>query len=365
MVYTQTEIVAALQGSGRTWEFRYERLSSAGVSLGDVNMTGVRVTHAALADQIKRTVQGVIAPATPFDYQSDRLRAHARLRMPDGGWNEWALGTFLLSTTQTARTASMPADPTPVTGYDLLQVVVEDSVTDRYIVAAATNYKTAIDTVLVGAGFPTNTVAVTSKTLPAAMEWEPGTTKLRIVNDLLSAINFTTLSMDPTGQPTAGPYVPPGDAAVLWSYSLDSASLVRPGTVTNLDLFRVPNVIVGYVSQPDRPPLRSVAVNDDPLSPLSTVRRGRSIVESLDQTTLGEVADQTTLDEKVAQRLDATSQQYETIEFSTGVMPQHDDSDVVTFDYGDGPYRYRETGWEMELRAGGVMKHTARRVVTV
>lgn len=365
MPYATNEIVAALRSSSREWDFRYERVSLGGSVIGSLDVTGAKITHAALADKIKRTFDGALTPDANFDYLTDRLRVYVRLRMLDGGWNEWAMGTFLLNTSKSARRASAPRSTIPVSGLDLLQILEEDSVLDRYVVAAGVNYGTAISTVLTSAGFATNTVTATTLLTPAAREWEPGTSKLRIVNDLLAAINYETLSMDPFGNPTAGPYEAPDVAPVLWAYALDTASLVRPGTVTALDLFSVPNVVVGFVSQPDRPTLRSVATNSSPTSPLSTVRRGRTIVKVLDSTAVQDVADQATLDAKVARALAETTQQYESIEFETGIMPLHNDADVVTFDYGEGALRYRETSWSLELRAGGVMTHTARRVVLV
>lgn len=365
MPYAQGEVVTALRAPSRTWGFRYERVAATGAVIGSVDVSDAKIKHAALADKIKRTFDGSLSPDANFDYLSDRLRAYVRLLMPDGQWNEWAMGTFLLTTAQTSRRATAPRQSQPVSGFDLLQVLEEDSVIDRYVVPAGTNYVTAIGTVLTSAGFATNTVAATSLVTPAAVEWEPGTSKLQIVNALLAAINYETLSMDPFGNPTAGPYETPDVANVLWAYALDSASLVRQGTSTVLDLFNVPNVFVGFVSQPDRPTLRSVITNSDPTSPLSTVRRGRSIVKVLDAQQTQDVADQATLDAKVARARDEATQQYESIEFSTGIMPMHDDSDVVTFDYGAGVNRYREVGWELELRAGGAMKHTARRVVLI
>lgn len=363
MPYSAAEITAALTASSRVWQFRYDRLDATNVYIGPLDMTGSSIAHAALADKIKRMFTGGLSPDATFNYSSDRMRVYVQLRMADGFWQEWPLGTFLLSTSATARSVSLPRGVVPVTGYDLLQVLVEDSFDDRWTIIAGSSIDTAVNTVLTSAGF--SFTPTSGKFLPATMEWPPGTPKLTIVNALLSAINYTTLSMDANGSPYAVPYLTPSDATVLWSYSLDTASLVRPGTTTTLDLFSVPNVIVGYVSQPDRPVLRSVAVNADPTSPLSTVRRARRIVRVLDQQEIGEVVDQATLDAKVSQVLAGSAQQYETIEFSTGIMPQHNDADVITLNYGAGANRYRETGWRIELKAGGVMTHSARRAVAV
>lgn len=362
MPYEGGDIVAALLSSSRTWDFRYERLYLDGTSVGPMTLSNVKVSHNALADKIKRTCTASIRADSGFDFLSDRMRIFARLKMFDGDWQEWPLGTFLLTTSQQARGAAMPREARPVTGYDLLQVLVEDSMLDRYVVDTATNYVTAVNAVLVSAGFPTSQITPTSMTLPAPLEWEPSTSKIKIVNDLLAAINYTPLSMTPLGVPISAPYVEPSAADVLWSYTLNTASLVQPGTLVELDLFNVPNRIVGVVSEPDRPPLVAVATNSAPTSPLSTVRRGRTISSTLTQT-IQQAPDLVTLQAIVDRTLAATAQQYERIEFDTGLMPIHNDGDVVLFDDGSGALRYRETSWDMELKPGGTMKHSARRTV--
>lgn len=362
MPYAGDEIAAALAASSRTWDFRFERLAKDGSTYGAAELARgtTKITHAALADKIKRSITGALNPDQAFDFLSDRLRVFTRLQMLDGDWQEWPLGTFLLASNETPRGTRLARETRGFTGFDLLQVLVEDCVIDRYVVASGTAVITAAATVLTSAGFTTNALATSALTLPAAMEWEPGTSKLQIVNDLLATINYKPLSMTPYGVPIAGPYVDPAAADVLWSYTLDTASLVRPGTRVTLDLFSVPNVVVGVLSEPERAPLVATATNSNPASPLSTVRRGRSIVQLIDSQ--GAV-DLTTLQAKVDRVLTEQGQQYESIVFDTGLMPFHDDGDVVLFDDGSGAVRYRETGWEMELRAGGVMRHNARRVV--
>lgn len=361
MAYTSADIKAALASSVRRWSFRYDRVQPDGTTDAvPLLMSKVTLTHNNLADKVRRTLSGGLHPDATFDFSSDRVRPVARLLMADGGWQEWALGTFLLSGSTT--TKGVPRGTRPVQGYDLSQIVAEDAFTSRYVVAAGTNYVAAVNTILTGAGFPTSSVESTTKTLPAAMEWEIGTSKQTAINALLSAIDYTPLTMTPYGVPTAGPYVAPEASFVAWEYRLDSASVVKPGLTSTLDLFGVPNVFVGVVSQPERPPLVSTYTNSDPSSVLSTVSRGRSIVSIVDA---GDVVDQATLDAKVARVGQAASSQYETVSFAGGLMPFHDNDTVCLIDYGEGGALYREHQWSAALEAGGEMQHEFRRMVQV
>ena len=58
-------------------------------------------------------------------------------------------------------------------------------------------------------------------------------------------------------------------------------------------MYGVPNVVIRYLDNPDGPPLRSIYKNDNPESIVSTVRRGRQIV---DVESVEDIADQDTLD---------------------------------------------------------------------
>jgi hypothetical protein len=126
----------------------------------------------------------------------------------------------------------------------------------------------------------------------------------------------------------------------------------------------VPNKIVLVRSNPDTPLLRSIAVNTNPASPTSTVRRGRTIVlVENEQSSVG----QAYMDFKAAALLLKASQIYETTEFETGFNPLHSGNDVYRLRFGPLALNssYVEQSWAMELKAGAKMKHVARRVVNI
>lgn len=362
---TAVELVAAT----RSWSFSYKAVSSDGLTeLRDLTVELCTVDNNDLADVAKRTCSVTLAASSPFDQLAELFRPYVTLRFASGGVATWCLGTFLLSSSTTRALAQAGSSSLPFVGYDRLLVLDEDKITDRFVCAAGATVTTQVGTVIDGAGLPSTGVVASALTLPAAMEWEPGTPKLKIVNDLLSAIGYRSLYADELGVPRAEPYVDPASAPVVWAYAADATSVILPDVDVTLDLFNVPNRWVAFVSEPDRPPLTSTYTNTNPASPTSTVSRARTIVEVVQlQQATGEAppVDQTTLDAKVLQLAQTASQVYTDAEFTTGMMPFHGSGEVFTLDVGDGPQRYREHTWSIDLRPGGTMKHRFRRVVAI
>lgn len=361
--YSADQARAALHAPNRTIRFRYELLNAQNQFKANlVTVESGRVGYNSLA-QIKRTASFNLQDDGSINFLSDRIKPYALLQMKDGGWTEWPLGVFIPTTPprKTDQTGTVFRD---IEAYDLLQVLVDDKVADRYTIAASANYIVEIKKLLDSAGITSQNLTATSKTLPAARDWDPGTTKLSIINDLLGAINYRSLWFDEHGIAIAQPYVTPEVRASEYTYRDDDSSVIFPEVQHSLDLFAVPNQWVLYVSEADRPALRSVYTNSSPSSSTSTVNRGRTIVAAPEQV---DAADQATLDALTQRRAFESSQVYESVEFETALMPFHSDSDVYTLEFSalGLSAKYSETEWEMELRAGGRMRHRIRRVVNV
>lgn len=283
-------------------------------------------------------------------------------REPDGrpGFVEWPLGVFLLATP--ARTlGETGVVQREVQAFDQLLVLMQDKVADRYSVNAGVKYTDAIDTLTFGLN---RAITPSSVTLSTAREWEPGTSKLRILNDLLAAINYESAWFDELGRLICRPYLSPADRTSEYTFA-DGQWSVRTGDAEQvLDLFDVPNRWVLVKSEADEAPLTSIYTNDDPSSPTSTVSRGRIIVDFRDNE---DAADQASLDAKAARYAFEASQIYERMTINTAVMPMCSNADVVTLGLPDLAVDAKYTGhtWEYDMRAGAVMKHTVRRVVAV
>jgi hypothetical protein len=275
------------------------------------------------------------------------------------GYVEWPQGVFLL-TSPTRKANDTGTITRDVDAYDQLLIYRDDVVTNRYAVMAGSVYTDAIEQ-LIGTQVDKN-ITRSSLTLPTTMEWEPGTPKLTIINALLNAINYESLFFDEYGTAVARPYVQPADRASEYEYSTDDKSVILPDAEQTLDLFSIPNSFTLVVSDPDRPPLTSTYVNNNPASVTSTVSRGRTIVQYLAEQT---APDQATLDAAARNAAYDASQVYESISFTTALMPIHSNADVYTLTYNDLGIsaKYAEQSWSMTLEAGSTMKHSCRRSV--
>jgi hypothetical protein len=280
----------------------------------------------------------------------------------DSRFAEWPLGVFLLSTPGRAIDASRTVTRS-IEAYDQLQALSDDLVVNRTTATSGDLYTTTITGLL--SGYAIN-VAPSTKALPASRDWEPGTSKLTIINDLCSSINYEGVFFDEYGTAVVRPYVSPADRATEFVYRDDADSVQMPEVTETIDLFGVANKWVLVVSDADRVALTSTVTNDDPASATSTVNRGRTIV---DFRTEQDAADQATLDDLVERIALEASQIYATVEFTTALMPFHSHSDVYTFAH-DGlvfEEKFNETSWELPLTVapGQDMRHSIRRVVNV
>lgn len=363
--HSDEEILAGIRGVGgsRRWTFRYELLDDSNVKIGDLdNVEAGAVEQNWLAD-IKRTAKFTIKETQYINYLSDRVKPWTRLHLPPYGtddWVEWPQGVFILSTPTRSVSAAGHVSR-EVEGYDLTQILLDDKVPTRYTVTAGTAYTTAVLALLPATG---TYITPSAATVPVALEWDPGTSKLKIVNDLLAAVNYNSLSVDEHGIFVVSPYQSPAVRAPEYTYGVTEDSIMLPAVDQTLDLFSIPNQWVLVVSEPDKPVTVGTYTNNDPGSPTSTVRRGRTIV---DFRTEQDAADQATLTAKAARLGFEASQIYEAIDFETGLNPLHSGNDIykivdprLLIDA-----TFVEQQWSMTFTAGAPMKHRARRVLSL
>ena len=351
----------------RRFTFRYELLDSSNAIVGDLDtVTEATVSQDWLAG-IKRKLSLTMRDGGTLqvDWLSDRIRPWVRLHLPpyaDEDWVEWPQGVFLLSSprrhTDDAGTVWRSVD-----GYDQLQLLSDELAIVRHVVMADSVYTTEVATILWAAGVTAVVRASASRT-PVDKEWDPGTSRLQVINELLAEINYQPLSFDELGNAIVQPYTAPSQRVEEWRYVDDESSLTLPQIDQEVDLFGIPNVWALVVSNPDQPPISAWYVNVNPASPTSTVRRGRYIT---DFRTEQNAADQAALDAKVARLAFEASQVYEHLSFSTGLMPIHSGNDVYRIVHGPLAVnaKFCETGWSMRLEAGAAMTHKARRVVAL
>lgn len=363
--YTDQDVRTALQKPVREWSFRYELLDVDNTKLRELNnVTSCSIDYNSLAD-IKRTAKFLIDDKEDIDFLSNRIKPYIRLKMPpktgvENEYVEWPQGVFLLSTPvrNTTATDNILRD---VEAYDQLLVYKDDKVGVRYSVDEGELYTDAISTLL---GSIDVNLTPSTETLPTTLEWPPGSPKLKIINSLLTSINYNSLHFGPEGRAIIRPYRSPSNEPSEYTYANDQHSVMLPEVMQERDLFSIANKWILVVSEADQTPMVSTHTNDNPSSSTSTTNRGRTIVDFREEES---ASSQSTLDAKVLRLAFEASQIYEAIEFETGLMPFHGHSDIYTLAFSTLGLdaKFSEHTWSYELRAGAKMSHRARRVVTI
>ena len=312
----------------------------------------------------------------PINYLSDKISVYARIKVTDdtineervlleGEWQEYLLGIFILSSPK--RQEQGKSVIREVEAYDSTVILVEDKFSERYTIKSGTNYVQAAIQILRDSGIRKYKIQETSKVLSRDLEYEPGTEKIQAIQDLLNAINYTPIHVDPYGYFVSRPYINPNDAPISHYYTEGEWSVIANGVEEELDLYSIPNRWVAYYSNVDGEnelSYTSIYTNENLSSPTSTVNRGRTIV---DYRKVEEIADQESLDSYVTRIASESSQVFGKVRFQTALMPTHDYANVIflentTLGIAD---RYSETSWKIECKPGALMTHEARKVVRI
>ena len=350
----------------RSVDFKY-RVLRGGAVFGELHASpdaSAPILRMDDSAEIKTSLAGTFYPdvtdadgyAVEADWLSDEIQP---VLIVDGV--EHALGVFMPSTVtpwtiEAAQTVRIEA-------FDRCWRVRDTYITSRVYFAASTPYLTAIESLLTLAGVTFAFATPTSAVLAEDREgWEPGTSALAIVNELLREINYNELWFDASGAAILEPASSPTVDNIEHTLDADDVeSLVVPQISRETDVYSAPNVFLCLCSNPDKSgPMTATAENNNPQSPLSIPRRGRRIVSVVQ---LNNVADQTTL-QAYAERLRNESLiGGETIRIQTALLPGFGVADVVALHYGDLAALCIERAYTMELRVGGTMSHELERVV--
>lgn len=302
---------------------------------------------------------GVIFSA--LNYEQDGLPTTYTRDIP-GEWVSFPLGIFVLSTPTKEEINGMIYRD--VEAYDGLIVLQENKISERVTAPVGQTYHSFILEMFEAAGVTKWNIEPSAKEITTALEWSIGTDYLKIINDLLAALNYTPLWTDENGFYISSLYRSPSEESTDITYKADQFSVIYNGMSEELDLFNVPNSWIMVLNDPEREPLVSHYQNDNPESPTSYQSRGRWIVDFREVT---DIADQEALDAYTQRIAFAASQVYGKVEFETAAMPIHGYSDIIDIENEalgiSGTYS--ETDWTISLDTGARMKHKVRRVINI
>lgn len=271
---------------------------------------------------------GISAP----DWKNIRLQPVYEATFPDGTATEWPLGVFIPDVPAAKWTDG--SQDQSVGLFDGLKVLVDDKTPNTFGLPAGTYPTAAVRDQLRTAGIPDSMVAIVDSVgqLTVAMTWDAGTTRLRIVNDLLEAVNYLPLWTDGYGVYTGTPYTDASLRLPRWTFEDGPAAIYEPEFSVSDDTFDIPNrvTLIGRTTG-DAAPLVSVITNEDLLSPYSQPNRGRWIDRAPETV---EAVDAATLDALARRRLAEATQAARTVDLTHWLVPL-DVNDLVEFRNSD------------------------------
>lgn len=309
------------------------------------------------ADTVKTCFSGMFRlPAFPVNWITDQIRPEL---IVDGVHHP--LGVYL--PVNIAENSDDAVRTVSITANDRCWVVRDTKTEGRIYIPAGTNYIQAVVSLLAQTGIAQSNVTDSAETIPEDREdWEIGTSYLDIINELLAEINYAPLWFDSGGVAVIEPLSVP--TAINIDHFLDATdirSLMLPGIQSQTDLISAPNVFVCVCSNADKSaPMRAVAENTNPQSPLSIARRGRRITKLIK---VNNIASQEALQAFANRQVTDSLLAGEVITVQTRLLPGFGVDDVTAIRYGDLMAICKETSWSMSLDIKGQMTHTLERTV--
>ena len=359
--YNHNDVWKKLCSNNRKVHYEYTVHDNDGKLLGSLTSCSGRISYDSTRS-VMRTFEGDAKKTELLDINmlDERITPWFCLTMDNGEVLKYPLGKFIISPSFDFKG---PENIVHITGYDLGKVALDYKTVSRVVMNADDYYSNEIQEIL-SEMYPAFEVISSPKKRRNALEWEPGTSKITIINDMLSALNYYPLHFDEYGIPKAEPYILPEERTIEAYYKTDASSVIVPGISQESNRFDVPNKYVRYVENADSEYMVSSYTNEDPSSIFSTVNRGRVIV---DIERVSDIASQKELDDYVKRCAVSAMSVTEQIKIKTLNMPGHGFRNCLLIETDkDGILgKYIETGWEMSLELGAEMTHRCVKAVNI
>lgn len=341
--------------------FRYERRTKNNQFLSDVSGAIQSCSIEANNDRtVFRTASfRVDASVGAIDPLADHIAVFMDLKIDEELTESIQMGLFTLTVPR--KTFTPDEEMWDLAASDNSIHLLEAMTTASYTIASGQNYLSEVQAILDDLGLsyalPSSTL-----TLPAAQTWPIGTTWSTIVTWLLSGANMYQLAFDRRGVAVTRTRISMSSRTPDVVYTGDDFILIP--IVEEAETTRLANQVVAVVNDPNRPPLSSVATNNDPDSPISVINLGRTITKIIPADA---AADQSTLDDIAQSYLESEAGLYRRATLLTSIDPRRDPNEIyeVTADDLYVAEKWWCRNWRVDLTIGGQMSHTLGKVERV
>ena len=285
-----------------TATYRFMRVSRA-TGYETAQLDGIKGGTLQLNQDTATFESATLGTARYFDLGSDLVRCYLDAAWDDGTTESVCLGTWLA----TIPGRSVDGVQETCTAYcdGRLQELQDDSFSAPAIVDAGENIVSTAAAIARQAGL---TVVATPSDKVLGTAWsfglqsqgdEDGGSKLDAVNSLLSLAGYSAASTDALGRVVMAPYVDPDRRTPVWTFEEGINATFLSKADEERDSRDVCNVVLA-IYESDEQTTIGEAVDDDPMSPYSTVSLGRRKVAKYSYNS---TATQTAADAKAAELL--------------------------------------------------------------
>lgn len=310
----------------RTSTYTYKLWDNFGHPLGSLS----GVTGGSLEWHSNAAVKGGGRITVKQDdrHDNDWLNLRVKVYMNIDGEGEYPLGVFI---------PSAPSEDWSEGGLELTvelldkcSVLDQDSFGHTYSLPKGTVITDKVRELILSTGESAGSITDSNDMLDKAMTWEPGTSKLTIINDLLAAGNFFSLKANGDGHFLVQKQRLPRDRPVAYKFFDNYESIYVPEFTYERDIYSIPNkVVMVEQGDGDKEGRIGIATNTNPKSPYSYQNRGNRWIT--DTTTGVDAATQQALDDMAQRRLIALTNPTGTITIDHAPLPWLQVDDVVRF----------------------------------
>lgn len=244
------------------------------------------------------------------------------------------LGTFLLQTPSSSFDGK--TNDVTVDGYTPLMELKENQPPIGYALLKDENIlQRAIEIVKTNCRIPVIETTST-KLLTGDFVSNTNDTWIKFCIDLLAQANFH-FNLDDYGKILFEPDQKIEELQPVYTFDDGNSSILYPELTLKHDIYKIPNVVELTADTPEGQ-YYTMAINDDPNSPTSTVRRKRRIVYRIEKPNLPGVSTREQLDEYVQKTLSELSSVEYKITFQHGYYPIRI-GDCVRLNYKQAGFR--------------------------
>lgn len=296
----------------------------------------------------------VVGEPYEFNMFTDRIRPVIIV-----GEDEFSLGDFMVIAAP--KRISKLGAYYQIEGYDETMKLKQAALEDRAFYAKGTSYLQVVNQLLTACGFVNILSDTSTATLQTDREFEQGETYLSIINTLLEEINFNNVHMEADNFIYLTRKSNPVEPDFIYS-DRRNFNIVGEYTI-NTDIYDLPNVLVGVMSNPDQDtPYTYTKVNNDPLSLISVFNRGYKVVKVYN---LSNVPSQQELINFIELKYLEASQTTEKLTIASALEPTHKYRSAIQIDTDEVNGLFIEQSWQIRLGVKTTMTHELERKVYV